>query len=328
MAAKKKNKTMVVDAGNGNVKASLDGETEVIPSLLSANDGAYIRGGFKLGQEDWILGWDCVNRVDRIAIADQETGKLDYLHLLLSGAVSAMAHDIKPNSTVDLHLLTLNSDKRQYISEQVSRVNETGLTIDNEVFPLTLNLVNLYPEGYGASLYAAEAFKGHNRVAVLDIGCGTLNLSQYYVGKGFPRRESFAYVGAGVDAFMTIALQLMTSETSNGRVDETLLRQAIESNSYRYLSTYEGLHIWDLCERAAKVWVESAKVKSLLIQVKHLLSTHVPVVLAGGGISIACLRETLVNALGSSDLLHTPQSPGTIGVQGLADKLTNGGQQT
>lgn len=323
MATRKRQqtKTLVIDAGNGNTKVSLCGETEVIPSLLSANDGAYIRGGFRLASEDWIMGWDNVSRPDKQAIADKAQGKLECLHLMLAGSLSAMSHLLQPGDKVNVHLLTLNPDKRDYLNAAVSR-GTSELEIDGTPMQLQAELANVYPEGFGASLYAAEVFHGSKRVAVLDIGNGTLNLATYFVAnKGLPRRESFAAIGAGVQNLLRLTTDLLTSEMTNGQVDEGLVRQCMEDNTYRYLVSYEGIHIWETCVKAARTWLEQAKVKQLLIQTRKLLSSGVPVVLVGGGANISCIREQLLEVLSHQELTKVADEATTVGVRRLAAEL-------
>lgn len=321
---RKPSKTLVIDAGNGNVKVNLAGESELIPSLLSNNDGAYIRGGFALGDESWILGWDNYNRPDKKAVADSGTGKIDYLHLMLAGSLSAMVHLINPGDKLDIHLLTLNSDKRTQLEQAIQQATD-NLSIDGEPFCLDAKLAKVYPEGVGASVYASLVFPCVPRVSVLDMGNGTLNLSQYFVGNpSKPRRESFSFVAAGVRKLVELTSDLLTSETTNGSVDENLVRQALDTNSYRYLDDYFGKDIWATAAKATEAWLELPKVKLLLTQAMKSLSEGVPLVCVGGGFSLHVVQQLVVDALdkrGQRDLIHIARDLLTVGVDGLAEAL-------
>lgn len=319
----KRAKTLVIDAGNGNIKLSLLGESELIPSVLSHNKGDYIRGGFRLADEDWVLGWDNLNRPDKQAVADSSTGKLDLLHLMLAGSISAMSHLLQPGDKLDVHLLTLNNDKLPKLQQAVEQATHE-LAVDGEPMKLQAQLARVYPEGIGASIYAAKVWEGHKRVAVLDMGNGTLNLSQYHTAKGFPRRESFTYVGAGVQTLVRLTCDLLTRETTNGNVDEVLVRQALDTNSYKYLSSYQGLDIWATASKATDTWIEQTKVRLLLTQAMRYLSSGVPVVCVGGGFSLHVVQQKVTEALaaqGHRDLVHVAEAPLTVGVDGLAEAL-------
>ncbi|WP_017654279.1 ParM/StbA family protein [Fortiea contorta] len=319
-----KAKTLVIDAGNGNVKVNLAGESELIPSLLSNNNGAYIRGGFSLGDESWILGWDNYNRPDKKAVADSSTGKLDYLHLMLAGSLSAMSHLLTPGDKLDLHLLTLNSDKRNTLEQAVEKAT-ADLSIDGEPMKLQAHLARVYPEGVGASLYAASVFPCVPRVSVLDFGNGTLNLAQYFIGNpSKPRRENFSFVPCGVQKLVALTSDLLTQETTNGSVDENLVRQALDTNSYRYLDSYQGRDIWTTCAKATEAWLELSKVKLLLTQAVRSLASGIPVVCVGGGFSLHIVQQMVTEALasqGSRELIHIPSNPLTVGVDGLYEVL-------
>lgn len=333
-----KAQNVVIDAGNGNTKIWIAGHTEIIPSVLCATPGDYIRGGFRLGGSEWTMGWDCLSRPDKKMIGEQDTGKLDFLPELIAGAISAQFHLIRTNAPISLHILTLNVDKRNYIEAQVQKLNDQGITVDGIKVTGEFSVANIYPEGYGASLAAASWFKDKSRVCVLDVGNGTMNLSQYFVApsasptkrsgsldfvatpKAFPRRESFTWVSAGVSDYVDILKELMTQETSNGRVEDFLLRQALESNRYLYLSNYEGMPIWETASKAAQVWIEQPKVKRLLVQVRSNLQQGIPVLLVGGGNSIKVIQETLIKVLDNENL-HAPDEASILGVKGLGDRL-------
>ena len=317
-------KHLVIDAGNGNTKVCIGGESEIIPSLLSQNDGNYIRGGFTLAGEQWILGWDNVSRADAFSIADKDQGKLDYLHLLLAGAFSSMSHHLETGDNLKVHVLTLNTNKREAIEASVKKAAD-NLVIDGNQLKLTVELAGVYPEGYGASLYAGQLFSNKRRVAVLDMGNGTLNLSQYHqCVNGLPRRESFTFVPFGVHSLIENVSNLLAAETSNGRVDESLIRQALDSNSYSYLSSYEGLAIWRHSEKAAEIWAEQPKVKQLLVQCLALVKSGVPIVLVGGGFNLHVMQQKvrgILTSQGNDELVQLAEEPLVVGVSGLASTL-------
>lgn len=320
----KKAKTLIIDAGNGNVKVNLSGESELIPSILSNNCGDFIRGGFALADQQWILGWDNYNRPDKKAVADQSSGKLDCLHLMLAGSLSVMSHLLQPGDKLDIHLLTLNSDKKN-ILEKAVEIATADLSIDGEPMKLQAQLARVYPEGVGASLYAASVFPGVSRVSVLDFGNGTLNLASYFVGSpSKPRRESFSFVPCGVQKLVELTCDLMIAETTNGSVSENLVRQALDSNSYRYLDSYEGRDIWNTASKAVETWLELPKVRLLLAQAIHSLSFGVPLVCVGGGFSLHVVQQLVTKALGqqgNSSIIHVAKEPLTVGVDGLAEVL-------
>lgn len=315
-----KRQRMVIDAGNGNIKVAVGGQTALIPSVYSENDGSYIRGGFKLGEKDYIVGWDNYNRVDKVEILTRDDGKVESLHLLLAGAISAMKHVVSPTTALDLYILTLNGNQRDRIAEKVKEVS--ALSIDGTEYKNELNLVQIYPEGYGASLFAAKQFSEVERVAILDIGNGTLNLSQYHTASGYPRREMFYYTPYGFSSVVANCVSIFTEETSNGVVHEPLIREALVTNTYQYLSEYKGKNIEKTATKAVQVWLDNPKVKSTMVQVLNLLHKGVPVVACGGGFEVSRVQQGVLNVLNNHPLFYVPKNPISLGVTGLYDDLT------
>lgn len=318
---KKQRLTMVVDAGNGNIKVMVGGQTELIPSVYSENDGSYIRGGFKLNGQDYIVGWDNYNRLDKVDILAKDDGKVESLHILLAGTISAMKHVITPKSAIDLYLLTLNGNLRERLAAKVAEVQE--LVIDGLSYQNDIRIVQMYPEGYGAAMYASKVFPDVDRVAVLDIGNGTLNLSQYHTKSGYPRREMFYYLPFGFSTIISNAVSLFTEDTSNGVVNDALVREAMVTNTYIYLSDYKGKSIEKQTDKAVKVWLDSPKVKTTMVQVINLLNKGIPVVACGGGFEVNKVRDGVAQVLGSHKLFHLPENPVSLGVTGLYHELAS-----
>lgn len=230
-----------------------------------------------------------------------------------------MKHVISPKSAIDLYLLTLNGNLRDRIQEKVSEV--ASLVIDGVEYQNDLRLVQMYPEGYGASLYASKVFPDVDRVAVLDIGNGTLNLSQYHTKAGYPRREMFYYLPFGFSAIVNNAVTLFTEDTSNGVVNEQLVREAMVTNTYLYLSDYKGKNIEKTTDKAVKVWLDNPKVKTTMVQVINLLNKGIPVIACGGGFEVNKVRDGVANVLGNNNLFHIPENPISLGVTGLYHEL-------
>ena len=323
--------SILVDCGNSNIKAQLLNqqgqivETLVMPSLISKRFSEFILGGFvkstKEGSESVVVGFDNEGRSDCLNMAENDNGKLEFLHYLLAGVVSAFEPHLRKDAEVNWFVLTLNPDKRRLIQDAITYAS--SLVIDGKPLKLKSVLANCFPEGGGAAFYAASTYSTYNRVAVLDCGFGTCNLSTYSTTGDFPRRASFRFVSAGVSKLFNVVSELLSNDTSNGRVDERLISVAITTNTNRYYSDYSGRDITNFVGTAAEYWLNDVKLKPLIIEVIRLLSSGVPVVAVGGGMMIKTLREAIelvvLANVPDANLWRVPDNAHIIGVAGLGE---------
>ena len=329
------NFNLILDGGNGSVKAVLINndsllESVVIPSLLRFTpDSDYVRGGGVLTKEDgtlssFVLGWDNANRTSSIVIGDDSQGKLKYLPEILGGAVSALVHHLPVGSSLAVHVMTLNLSQKPVIEKAVALLST--LSVDGQALKLKPRLANVYPEGFGCSSYAAQLCKGESEVVVFDLGSGTANLSTYYVGntKSFPRRQSFEFQPSGIRVLEEFLAEELRGATSNGRVDRKLMKHALNSNTYRLLTSFEGTDIRPQLEAAIDQWLTTPELKALLNQVVFILQTGVPVCVCGGGWKIDAVREAielLVLGNAPADKWIVPADTHLLGVLGIAKLL-------
>lgn len=321
--------TIIADCGNSAIKALLlDSQGNLVqqmimPSLISFRYSDFIEGGFtKVGKETHesvVVGHDNEGRSDSLNMVDSDNGKIEYLHYLLAGVVSGFEPHLRKDTNVNWIVLTLNPDKRSRIQDAITYAS--SLNVDTKPLKLRSTLVNVLPESAGAAYYAMQMFKGYERVGVLEIGHGTCNLSTYSTHGLYPRRSSFRFVPAGVSKLLAVVSELLTNDTSNGRVDERLINIAVTTNTNRYFSDYNGRDITDYVNTATEHWLHDGKLKPLIIEVIRLLLSGVPIVTAGGGICIKSLRDALelmvLANIGDSSMWHVPESPHTLGVVGL-----------
>lgn len=315
---------LVLDAGNGNIKVVLNDESEVIPATYRKEKSNFVRGGFCLNEtEEYVIGWSNWNNVKAKAVIAQDNGKVELLPVLISGAIAAMEHTLRTDKDdylpIDLYLVTLNPNLWSVLEEKVASINSIG--IDGRVYKPTIILKNIYPEGYGAALSIKESA---TKTAVLDIGNGTLNISEYFNGSGTPRFQSYDYRPVGVSSYLEILTELFRTKTSNGRVNDRLLLDALVSNTYLYLNSYKGTDIRDLADEAATIWLENSMVKDFLVYVAGLMKKDIPVIGIGGGMGIDILRDKVTYVLNEASLggtLILPKDPVLLGVSGIASSL-------
>lgn len=323
--------TIIVDSGNSNVKAQLFDsqrnlvQTLVMPSLISKRYSDYILGGYQKDGESIVVGFDNEGRSDCISMAENDNGKLQFLHYLLAGVVSAFEPNLREDTDVSWYVLTLNPDKLDTLKNAVAYAS--AITVDGKPLKLKSTLANVFPEGAGAAFYAATTFPntGSSLVGVLDVGFGTCNLSTYSTAGKFPRRASFRFAPVGVSRLLSVVSELLTNETSNGRVDERLITIAVTNNTNRYFSDYSGRDISTFVDTATEYWMNDSKLKPLVIEVIRLLNAGVPVVVCGGGIKIKAIREALeLNILANipdANLWLVPENAEVLGVAGLGELL-------
>lgn len=308
---------MVIDCGNGNIKVMVGNEYEIIPSLYSSSVGNGIRGGFKLGEKDYIVGWDNLHRVRTAkSTVDLDDGKIKMFDILLCGTLSAMRDYIPEGAAIDLHILTLNQTQGAKIIEKVNNIKD--FSIDGKETNYQLSVAKFYAEGFGACVYAQDKYPGYSRVAVLDIGNGTLNISVYHNG----RRESLEYASEGYKTIIEGVAELIHKDTSNGDVNEGLIRTALDRNHYEYRKSYEPRDIRCQTDKAIEAWLGRPKVERIILQVRNLLEQKIPVVVCGGGFQCQAIVEAVQKVIGENELFNVPENPIMLGVAGLYNKLT------
>jgi hypothetical protein len=328
------NFNLIVDGGNGSIKAVLINNSEllesfVIPSLLRFTpDCDYVMGGGKLTIDDkeqsWVLGWDNLNRSGAVVIGDDSVGKIKYLPQILGGAVSALVHHLPVGSSLAVHIMTLNTADKGLIKSAVDSL--ATLKVDGVALKLKPRLASVLVEGYGCSSFAAKTFGGEQEIVVFDIGSGTANLSTYYVGSSstFPRRKSFVFQPSGIRVLEDFLMEELRASTSNGRVDRKLMRHALVSNTYRLLTSFDGQNIRPQVDAAIDQWLSTSEMKPLLNQVVFLLQTGVPVCACGGGWKLNAVKEAIeVLVLGNApaDKWLVPPDSHLLGAMGVANLL-------
>jgi hypothetical protein len=326
---------IVFDCGNSATKAVLVGngrviESVIVPSLLRfTDDNHFIRGGATLiidgNKQNFVVGWDNEERRDAIIIANDSRGKLKYLPNLLAGAVSSLFHHLKSGDTLACYILTLNVSERKTIVDAV----DTLATIEVDGIPLKLKpkLFNIYSEGFGCSAFASSIFPDRQQFKVFDLGGGTANLSSYFVGNdSFPRRQAFKFEPTGIGSLLDLIKDELRQSSTNGRVNNQLIKFAIESNTLRLLDSFEGTCIRKSVEVAVSAWLNSPEMQSLMNQVLFTLQQGTPVVACGGGWKINIVRETIEAIVASNanpDLFHIPEDSHLLGASGLANIIAN-----
>jgi hypothetical protein len=317
---------LIIDGGNGNIKAALlrDNiliDTLVIPSLLRlTEDCDYVRGGFKLPSVSGVLGWDNENRSNTIVIGDDSQGKLKYLVHIIAGTISALSDKIPVGTMLEVYGLTLQTSNREAFVNAVAAMK--GLKIDGVSLKLKPKLINIYPEGFGCGSYAAQKFNDHKSVYVFDIGSGTANLSNYYTANSIPRRQSFTFRPIGVRVFEEYLIESLRVNASNAKVNINLMRHAYQSNTNRMLDTFEGTDISSNVDEAVSQWLNTTDMKGLLNQVIFALQTGNPVATCGGAWKIKSIRkaiETIIYANAPTDSWIVPEDSHLLGVLGIAN---------
>lgn len=320
---------LVIDAGNKNIKSLLltskgqQIDKNVIPSNLRfTNDCDFVEGGFKLNDNSGIVGWDNVNRHDTISIIDDSRGKIKYLPYLIAGTISHYTHVIKQSSVINCHVLTLQINERDAIQSAIDIINE-GLTIDRVNLNIKLKLVDVYPEGFGNASLSNDS----DYVHILDIGGGTMNLSRYSLKGKTPRRQYFNFVPCGLNSLINLIKEELKYNSSNGVIDDYLLNQALETNTYTMYDSYEGNHIWEQCYKAAQSWISSKDVKKILIPVVNCLQRGEKVICCGGSWQLSLVKEVIIDTFkpmlsdNKLDNLIFPDDPTLSGVMGLQNIL-------
>jgi hypothetical protein len=320
---------LICDLGNSNCKvALLNGSQllalEVMPSLLRfTHDCNYVLGGGKFNGEEigFILGYDNEDRTGVIKIGEESRGKLERLPYMLGGCVSALEGHIPVGTRLNVHIMMLQVGETEVFKNAVEKL--ASLSVDGKPMQLKPTLGTIAAEGLGCGVSAKQAHPEANEISVYDIGGGTANLTTYNTTTNVPKRKRFTYQPVGISVLEDLIVEQLKLGSSNGKVDRSRLKQALESNTYRLIeSDFNGRDIRTQVDAAIEVWLNLPEMKQLLAKVLFLLQTGRFVSCCGGGFELTAVREAVetIVAVNCSSLERwmVPERTGVLGVLGVA----------
>ena len=320
---------LIVDGGNSAVKAVLIKDTkiidqEIMPSLLRFTDDCdYVCGGARVDDKPFVFGLDNLNRNNTIKISKEPRGKIDRLRQILGGVLSTFSEHMPVGSHIRFYILTLQVSERQTIEDAVKALETT--VIDGIPQNYTCKLSKLLPEGFGCGVSASKVFPKEGEVVVFDIGGGTANLTTYRTSSSTPRRKTFEYQPSGIFPLQKFIASELKYKTSNGVVDENLLSMALQGNTYRMLTSYDGEDISNEVDKGIETWVNTEEMRQLILQIIASLQQGKAVSTCGGGWMITKVRdaiETVVLSNCPSDVKwNVSDDSAMLGVMGVANHI-------
>lgn len=320
---------VVIDGGNSAVKAVLIKGTkiidqEVMPSLLRfTEDCNYVCGGARVEGKPFVFGLDNTSRPEAIHIFKEARGKIDRIKQIFGGVISTFVENIPEGSHIRFWILTLQITESEPIEDAVKSM-ET-IEIDGKAMNYTCELSKLLPEGFGCGVSASKVYSDESEVVVFDIGGGTANLTSYRTSSNIPRRMRFMYQPSGIFPLQKFIANELKSKSSNGVVEHDLLTSAIQSNTYRMLTTYDGLDISTEVDKGIETWLNTDEMKSLITQVVFNLQQGKAVSTCGGGWMIDKVRDAIETVVLSNCQdgvkFNVTANSSMLGVLGVAELI-------
>ncbi|MEM7556700.1 MAG: hypothetical protein AAF378_21900 [Cyanobacteria bacterium P01_A01_bin.84] len=196
---------VILDAGSHSNKSMIDGYENSFSSVFKEIKGdlpSGMAGCFSYKNKNYIVG-ELADGFPGELIYAFEDNKIKCLDIWLIGALTSdcdfldeLIADKKSKNkyknmpiriSVNLKLLSLSSSKKGDISKILS--NLKTFTYRGKDIELSINNLEdefIYSEGYGAALTAKQAINDRE-FYILDLGGGTLTLTQYRNGRELPK---------------------------------------------------------------------------------------------------------------------------------------------
>lgn len=312
---------VVLDAGSHSNKSMIDGYENSFSSVFKEIKGdlpSGMAGCFSYKNKNYIVGELADGFPGDLVYAYQDnkikcldiwligalTSDCDFLDELIADKKSKNKYKNMPiRLSVNLKLLSLSSSKKGDISKILS--NLKTFTYRGKEFELAINNLDeeyIYSEGYGASLTARKALPDSSReFFVLDLGGGTLCLTQYRSGRELPKAVNrFIATGGGMQIVAEQIYKAVSKSDMGGQ--EIRLSgifaalKACRRKDNEYVTPYclgrKNIDISGEIPDGMQSWVDdNPTIKKVLTETRERLSSGFAVFATGGGFSCAIIAD-------------------------------------
>lgn len=322
---------VVLDAGSHSNKSMIDGYENSFSSVFKEIKGdlpSGMAGCFTYKNKNYIVGELADGFPGDLVYAYQDnkikcldiwligalTSDCDFLDGLIADKKSKNKYKNMPiRMSVNLKLLSLSSSKKGDISKILS--NLKTFIYRGKEFELVINNLDeeyIYSEGYGASLTAREALPDSSReFFVLDLGGGTLCLTQYRSGRELPKAVNrFIATGGGMQIVAEQIYKAVSKSDMGGQ--EIRLSgifaalKACRRKDDEYVTPYclgrKNIDISGEVPDGMQSWVDdNPTIKKVLTETRERLSSGFAVFATGGGFSCAIIADW-ISAYATEDI--------------------------
>jgi hypothetical protein len=303
-----------IDAGARFVKATINGSFAHFPSVYRVVDEALpknIPGCFTLDGVNYAAGKSAQFTEGELVTA-ANNNKIEKIHIWV---LSALAHDRKllkslqdtkrrksepARIRLNIRMLSLSSALESEIKGALNQIEK--FTWEGYDYLLQLGGWELQPEGYGAAIAVSSKYPELDQFHLLDMGGGTLTLTQYSVIKydsginePCPSAPLVANGGGIASIIESIHIGLSKSDKSGVKIIPDLIQESLKSSSAKsveYLYGNKPKNIYKSVNSALGDWVEeNPQVKRILTYSLAALLRKEAVFLTGGGFASEVVHE-------------------------------------
>lgn len=312
---------VVLDAGSHSNKSMIDGYENAFSSVFKEIKGdlpSGMAGCFSYKNKNYIVGELADGFPGDLVYAYQDN-KIKCLDIWLIGALTSdcdfldeLIADKKSKNkyknmairlSVNLKLLSLSSSKKGDISKILS--NLKSFMYRGKEFELVINNLDdefIYSEGYGAALSAKKALPDSNReFYILDLGGGTLTLTQYRSGRELPKAVNrFIATGGGMQIVAEQIYKAVSKSDMGGQ--EIRLSgifaalKACRRKDDGYITPYclgrSNIDISGEIPDGLQSWIDdNPTIKKVLTEARERLNSGFSVFATGGGFASAIVAD-------------------------------------
>ena len=339
---------VVLDAGSHSNKSMIDGYENSFSSVFKEIKGdlpSGMAGCFSYKNKNYIVG-ELADGFPGKLVHAFEDNKIKCLDIWLIGALTSdcdfldeLIADKKSKNkyknmpirlSVELKLLSLSSSKKGDISKILS--NLKSFTYRGKEFELSINNLDeefIYSEGYGAALTAKQSVNS-KEFYILDLGGGTLTLTQYRNGRELPKAVNrHIATGGGMQIVAEQIYQSVTKSDMGGQ--EIRLSgifaalKACRSKDDGYTTPYclgrKNIDISEQIPEGLQSWVDdNPTIKKVLTEARERLNSGYSIFATGGGFASVIISDWIKDYITEdigTDNFQLFDNPANINVTGM-----------
>lgn len=323
---------VVLDAGSKSNKTMIDGFENSFASIFKEIKGdlpSGMSGCFSYKNKNYIVGDLCEGFSGDVIYAYQDnkikcldiwligalTSDCDFLDNLIDDKKSKNKYKTMPiRLSINLKLLSLSSSKKGDISKILA--NLKTFTYRGKEFEVVINNLDeefIFSEGYGAALTAKKLMVDTSAdFYTLDLGGGTLTLTQYRNGRSLPKAVNrFVATGGG----MQIVAEQIYKSVSKSDIGGQEIRlsgifaalKACKSKGSEYITPYclgcQNIDISKEIPDGMQSWVDdNPTIKKVLTEARERLNSGHFIFATGGGFASVIISDW-IKAYLSQDIL-------------------------
>ncbi|MEM7555280.1 MAG: hypothetical protein AAF378_14490 [Cyanobacteria bacterium P01_A01_bin.84] len=339
---------VVLDAGSHSNKSMIDGYENSFASVFKEIKGdlpSGMAGCFSYKNKNYIVGELADGFPGKLVYAFEDnkikcldiwligalTSDCDFLDELIADKKSKNKYKSMPiRLSVDLKLLSLSSSKKGDISKILN--NLKSFTYRGKEFELSINNLDdefIYSEGYGAALTAKQAINSRE-FYILDLGGGTLTLTQYRNGRELPKAVNRHIATGGGMQIVAEQIYKAVSKADKGGQEFRLsgifaslkaCRRKDEGYYTPYCLGRKNIDISEQIPDGLQNWIdENPTIKKVLTEARERLNSGFNIFATGGGFASVIIADWISDYITEdidSSNFQVLDNPANINVTGM-----------